>query len=122
VVITGSSVFNFAVNISEKILPQALFLFFYFLPRAMNLQKRCYTTELNYPYHDKTLRVSHCGRMCFNKNKIHLSQAFSGQDVGIKEIGDRIWLVSFMDYDLGYFDEDSELFEELDYPFVPEIV
>ena len=55
-------------------------------------------------------------------HKIHLSQAFPGQDVGIKEVHDRIWLVCFMDYDLGYFDEDSGLFEELDYPFVPEKV
>ncbi len=42
--------------------------------------------------------------------------------MGIKEVHDRIWLVCFMDYDLGYFDEDSGLFEELDYPFVPEKV
>ena len=31
-------------------------------------------------------------------------------------------LVSFMDYDLGYFDEDSKKLEPLGYPFVPEIV
>ena len=78
--------------------------------------------ELSYPYHDRTITVTYCGRICFNKNKIHLSQAFAGQEVGIKEVYDRIWLVTFMDYDLGYFDEDSQLFEELDYPFVPEIV
>jgi len=27
-----------------------------------------------------------------------------------------------MDYDLGYFDEDSKNLEPLEYPFVPEIV
>jgi len=27
-----------------------------------------------------------------------------GQAAGIKEVHDDIWLVSFMDYDLGYFD------------------
>jgi putative transposase len=28
---------------------------------------------------------------------------FSGQDIGVKEVEDKIWLVSFKDYDLGYF-------------------
>ena len=32
------------------------------------------------------------------------SSTFAGQAVGIKEVNDDIWLVSFMDYDLGYFD------------------
>ena len=28
------------------------------------------------------------------------------QMVGVREVADRIWLVSFMDYDLGFFDEE----------------
>ena len=28
----------------------------------------------------------------------------AGQKLGIKEVDDGIWLASFMDYDLGYFD------------------
>ena len=28
------------------------------------------------------------------------------QKVGVKQTAEHIWLVSFMDYDLGYFDED----------------
>src|SRR5207245_1450487 len=35
--------------------------------------------------------------------KINFSTVFCGQGVGIKEFHD-IWLVSFMDYDLGFFD------------------
>jgi hypothetical protein len=38
------------------------------------------------------------------KKKTNLSTIFAGQTVGIKEVDDGIWLVSFMDYDLGYFD------------------
>ena len=30
--------------------------------------------------------------------------SFAGQAVGIKEVHEGIWLVSFMEYDLGYFD------------------
>ena len=31
------------------------------------------------------------------------SQVFASQAVGIKEVHDNIWLVSFVDYDAGYF-------------------
>ena len=35
----------------------------------------------------------------------------AGQAVGIKEVHDDIWLVSFMDYDLGYFDLETRVLE-----------
>jgi len=28
------------------------------------------------------------------------------QNVGVTQVGERIWLVTFMDYDLGYFDDE----------------
>jgi hypothetical protein len=31
-------------------------------------------------------------------------QAFAGQRVGVKQVEDKIWLVSFMRYALGFFD------------------
>lgn len=58
-----------------------------------------------YPFHDRTVRVASCGRICIGRRKINLSQVFAGQLVGIREVEDRIWLVSFLDLDLGYFDE-----------------
>ncbi len=75
--------------------------------------------DLRYPFHDKTLTVTRCGRICMDRMKVNLSQVFSGQNVGIKEVQDGIWLVSFMDYDLGYFDQDSWRLEPLDNPFGP---
>jgi hypothetical protein len=39
--------------------------------------------------------------------KIDLSQAFAGQRVGVKQVEEKIWLVSFMRYDLGFFEEDQ---------------
>jgi hypothetical protein len=33
-----------------------------------------------------------------------------------------IWLVSFMDYDLGYFDLDTPVLEPLDDPFGPRLL
>jgi hypothetical protein len=53
--------------------------------------------------------------------KINFSQVFAGQAVGIKEVHDDIWLVSFMDYDLGYFDLDTRVLEPLDNPFGPRL-
>jgi hypothetical protein len=49
--------------------------------------------------------VTRCGRICLGQKKINFSQVFAGQAVGIKEVPDDIWLVSLMDYDLGYFDQ-----------------
>ncbi len=37
-------------------------------------------------------------------------------------VNDGIWLVSFMDYDLGYFDVDDEKFEPLSNPFGPRLL
>ena len=62
--------------------------------------------EREYPFHDRTVTVTHCGRICLGKRKINLSQAFAGQNVGIKEVSDRIWIVAFMHYDLGFFDHE----------------
>ena len=44
-----------------------------------------------------------------------------GQAMGIKEMHDDIWLVSFMDYDLGYFDLETRVLEPLDNPFGPRL-
>jgi hypothetical protein len=37
--------------------------------------------------------------------------------LGIKEVDDGIWLVSFMRYDLGYFDLEQKTLQPLDNPF-----
>ena len=60
--------------------------------------------EPHYPFHDKTVLVTCCGRICLYRKKINLSKSLAGQAVGIKEVEDGIWLVSFMHYDLGYID------------------
>jgi putative transposase len=57
--------------------------------------------ELNYPFHDMTITVTECGRLCFGRRKINLSVVFAGQNVGVREVADHIWLISFMHYDLG---------------------
>src|SRR5215470_8291043 len=78
--------------------------------------------DLDYPLHDKTIVVTHCGRICLGKKKINFSTVFAGQAVGIKEVQDDIWLVSFMDYDLGYFDLETKVLEPLENPFGPKVL
>ncbi len=51
-----------------------------------------------------------------------LSLVFAGQSVGIKQLSEHIWLVSFMDYDLGYFDHETCRLEPLDNPFGPKVL
>ena len=41
----------------------------------------------------------------------------TGQKVGIKEVDDGIWLVSFLTYDLGYIDLEQRTLQTLDNPF-----
>ncbi len=77
--------------------------------------------EPEYPYHDKTVRVTQCGRICIGSRKINLSVVFAGQTVGIREVDDKIWLVSFMKYDLGFFDPDEGRVEPAPNPFVPKV-
>ncbi len=55
--------------------------------------------EPDYPFHDRTVRVTRCGRICIGKRKINLSQVFAGQILGLREVDDQIWLVTFLNYD-----------------------
>lgn len=85
-------------------------------------------SDLEYPFHDRALTVTCCGRrtvparehggrICFDGRKINLSQVFAGQTVGVREVCEKIWLVSFMHYDLGFFDSESGRVECAPNPF-----
>lgn len=74
-------------------------------------------SEPSYPFHDKTVMVTNCGRLCMYRKKINLTTSLAGQAVGIKEVDDGIWLVSFMQYDLGYIDLEEKVLQPLDNPF-----
>ncbi len=41
----------------------------------------------------------------------------AGQKLGLKEVDDGIWLVSFMHYDLGYIDLEQQTLQTIDNPF-----
>jgi hypothetical protein len=54
--------------------------------------------------------------------EINLSTVIAGQSVGIRQVSDLIWLVSFMDYDLGYFDHETCRLEPIENPFGPKVL
>jgi putative transposase len=59
-------------------------------------------TDLNYPLHDRTITVTRCGRICMDRLKITFSTVFAGQSVGVRQVADKIWLVSSIGLRLGF--------------------
>ena len=53
---------------------------------------------------------------------IKLSAALAEQLVGIREVDDQVWQVSFLEYDPGYFDQDEDRVEPGPNPFAPDTV
>jgi putative transposase len=69
------------------------------------------------------LKNYHFGRFLGGMSGVlNFSEVFAGQAVGIKEVHDNIWLVSFMDYDLGYFDLETRVLEPLGNPSGPKVL
>jgi putative transposase len=98
---------------------------------AMNVPAELYTRssrvyrgleDLSYPFHDHTIAVTRCGRICFQGRKINFSHVFAGQNVGVTQVSERIWLVTFMHYDLGYFDDEACRLEPIENPFGPKVL
>jgi putative transposase len=73
--------------------------------------------DLDYPFHDRAALVTNCGRICFKRRKINVSTVFAGQLLGVKQVTNSVWLVSFMQYDLGYFDSETVRLEPIKNPF-----
>jgi len=40
----------------------------------------------------------------------------------VKQVSDKIWLVSFMQYDLGYFDHETCRLEPIENPFAAKVL
>ncbi len=77
----------------------------------------CGLPDVDYPFHDRDILVTACGRICMARKKINVSTVLAGQRLGIKEVDDGIWLVSFMHYDVGYIDLEQRTLQTIDNPF-----
>jgi hypothetical protein len=57
--------------------------------------------------------------MASRRKKINISGVLVGQTLGINEVDDGIWLVSFKHYDLGYIDLEQKTLQLLENLFSP---
>ena len=78
--------------------------------------------ELHYPLHEREVLVTACGRICMHRKRINVSTVLAGQKLGVKEVDEGIWIVSFMHYDLGYVDLEQKTLQPLDNPFGPRLL
>jgi hypothetical protein len=56
-----------------------------------------------------------------HRKRVNVSTVLAGQRLGIKEVDEGIWIVSFMSYDLGFIDLEQRTLQPLDNPFGPRL-
>lgn len=72
-------------------------------------------SEIHYPLHDLDRRVVAGGDVRpFRDHNFFLTTALTGERVGLREIDNGRWLVSFATFDLGIYDEPSRKFSPTD--------
>ncbi len=52
-----------------------------------------------------------------HRKRVSISHVLAGRRLGIKEVDEGIWIVSFMQNDLGYIDLEQKTLQPLDNPF-----
>lgn len=70
--------------------------------------------ELTYPLHDVVRAVARCGHIGLGPRRfgqVFLSSALAGERVGLREVEDGRWLISFASLDLGIADVRTKTFE-----------
>jgi putative transposase len=66
--------------------------------------------------------VTRCGRISFKGRKINLRHVSGGQNVGVTQVSGRVCLITFMQCDLGYFDDEAIRLEPIENPFAPKML
>ena len=56
-----------------------------------------------------------------HRKRIDVSTVLAGQRLGIKEVDEGVWIVSFMSYDLGFIDLEQKTWRPADNPFGPRL-
>jgi hypothetical protein len=56
-----------------------------------------------------------------HRKRINISTVLARQRLGIKEVDEGIWLVSFMSYDLGFIDLEQKTLQPIDNPLGPKL-
>lgn len=74
--------------------------------------------EFHYPFDDEADTMTVCGRIG-QPTEDQPQAGLAGQTVSIKRADDHLWLVSFMHYDLGYFEDEVCRFKPVENPLGP---
>ena len=92
---------------------------------GLHPQQRCPDQglpDLEYPFHDTVTSSSPpAGVSLHTTERKSTSPPSSPTAAGIKEVDEGIWLVSFIDYDLGYIDLEQRTLQPVDNPFGPKL-
>lgn len=72
--------------------------------------------DLEYPFHDDVLTVTPSGhlRILRGRQQIFLAGALAGEDIGLRELPDGTWLLTFADIDLGHVEPSTWTFHPKD--------
>jgi putative transposase len=65
--------------------------------------------------------ITTCGRFCY-RTRNRREPGVCGAKGGCQQVDEHIWLVTFMHYDLGYFDDETCRLEPIDNPFGPNLL
>lgn len=68
--------------------------------------------EIKYPTADNIIRVTKCGSLYTpnSKKRMFIGMPLAGQNLGIRQLEQGLWTIEFMEYELGYFDDQSYKF------------
>jgi putative transposase len=77
--------------------------------------------KLTYPFHDQTIMVTRCGRICFHGRKVNLSHVFAGQSVGVTQSASASSSSPSCTTIWGFRDETCRL-EPIENPFGPKLL
>ena len=78
--------------------------------------------KVDYRLHDWSAMVTRCRCVCRRRRRTDLGFACSAQNVGVKQVGDRICLVSAKVCDPGHFADETCRLEPIENPFGPKVL
>jgi transposase InsO family protein len=68
-----------------------------------------------YPLHDRTAKISSGGHIAiFKRHSVFIGKPLAYQKVGLREVNDGLWQISFLSLDLGFLDEKTGTFTPCD--------
>jgi hypothetical protein len=69
---------------------------------SAGVMRICTVSDFAMRGHNRDALVTACGRICMHRKSFNIATVLAGQRLGIKEVDDGIWIVSFMHDDLGF--------------------